>query len=164
MAKAYLLLGSNLGDRLRNVARARDRIAGIVTISATSPVYETEPWGLHSQPMFLNQALEITTTLTPFELRDQLSTIERQLGKADKPHPYGPRYMDIDILLYDQHVMNDPELQLPHPRLHLRRFALAPLNSIAPELVHPVLNKTISELLEECSDELHVEELSPHAS
>lgn len=156
MNNAYLLTGGNLGDRLRNLDQAMDqiRLAGC-SIVAASALYETAAWGLEQQPKFLNQALEISTSLHPEELLVQLLAIEERIGRVRK-EKFGPRLIDIDILLYGSLVINTPTLKLPHPELVNRRFALTPLAEIAGALLHPVFNKTINQLLEECTDTLTV--------
>ena len=158
--KAYLLTGANLGNRAANLARARELIglhAG--RVEAASALYETAAWGKEDQPAFLNQALVIRTELSPRRLLRRLLKLERQMGRI-RGEKYGPRLIDMDILLYDQEVHQYPLLTLPHPALPGRRFALLPLAEIAPGLVHPVLQKSIAELLEECPDTLAVKKYS----
>lgn len=156
MYKAYLLTGTNLGERESNLARAKLLIgesAGIV--SAASALYETAAWGKTDQPSFLNQALELETSLTAPELMQELLAIEKVIGRLRK-EKYGPRVIDIDLLLFNNDIINDPFVTVPHPQLPNRRFALAPLAEIAADLVHPVFKKSIHELLEECPDRLEV--------
>lgn len=158
--KAYLLTGGNLGDRAANLSRARELIglhAGSVV--AASSLYETAAWGNEDQPAFLNQALVIETELSPRRLIRRLLKLEKQMGRV-REEKYGPRLIDIDILLYDQQVHQYPLLTLPHPALPQRRFALMPLAEIAPGLIHPVLNMSIRELLSECPDPLPVKKYS----
>lgn len=149
-ATAYLGLGSNLGCRRRNLAAALELLAatpgGVIHIAAASPVYETAPWGLAEQPAFLNCAAAIQTTLPPPQLLRRAKAIEDELGRQPGGPRYGPRLIDVDILLYGAIVMDEPELQLPHPRLHLRAFALIPLAALAPEYPHPTLGQTIGQL------------------
>jgi len=137
VARAYVGLGTNLGDRealLRNaVTLLRER----VDVRAVSSVRETEPWGLVDQPAFLNAAVEVETELTPRELLDLLLDVERRLGRTRDGPRYGPRTIDLDLLLYGEQVLDEPGLTVPHPRLHERRFALEPLAELAPDLVVP---------------------------
>jgi len=153
---AYLLLGGNLGDRIANLAEARrllSRHAG--KLLCCSSIYETEAWGLREQPAFLNQALALQTALSPQGLLAELLRLEALLGRERKER-YGPRLIDMDILLYDDAVIAEPRLSVPHPQLHLRRFALIPLGEIAPDLLHPASGRTISQLLEACPDSSEV--------
>ena len=146
---AYLGLGSNLGCRRRNLAAALELLAatpgGAVRIAAVSPVYETAPWGLAEQPAFLNCAAAIATTLAPMELLRRGQAVEQELGRQPSVR-YGPRLIDVDILLYGGAVVDEPELQVPHPRLHLRAFALLPLAALAADWPHPILGQTIGRL------------------
>jgi len=156
MNKAYLLTGGNMGNREKNLARAKKLIseqAGKVT--RASALYETAAWGKTDQPSFYNQALELETTLPPKDLLKLLLEIEKKLGRQ-RDEKYGPRTIDIDILLYGDQIFNDPQLRIPHPELQNRRFALTPLAEIGPGLVHPVFKKSITELLAICSDTLEV--------
>ena len=155
---AFLLLGGNLGDREATLAQAREAIGVLGSISKASSLYETAAWGKTDQPAFLNQALELRTTLSARQLLRRLLKIEKKMGR-ERLEKYGPRIIDIDILLFNNEVHTYPLLKLPHPELPNRRFALAPLAEIAPDLVHPVLKKTIKEMLEECRDELEVGKL-----
>ncbi len=157
MKTAYLLIGGNMGNRLGYLQQAIDEIeASCGIITRRSSVYETAAWGLTDQPSFYNQALALESFLEPEALMEALLAIEERMGRK-RDIKMGPRIIDIDILLIDDLVMNKPRLSVPHPALALRRFALAPLVQIAAELVHPVLHKTIRQLLEECPDELHVQ-------
>lgn len=156
MNRAYLLTGSNLGNREENLSRAREELnLHCGTILLASPLYETAAWGKTDQPAFLNQALELSTTLNARQLMRKILKTERSMGRV-RAEKYGPRLIDIDILLFNQEKYNYHFLKLPHPEMQHRRFALLPLSVIAPDLVHPVLNKTISQLLVECRDELPV--------
>lgn len=152
MATAYLSLGSNLGDRLRLIQEAVAALtveAGPVT--ALSSLYETEPWGFSSPHRFLNVALALETTLSPETLLAVTQHIERDLGRIHKSVDgrYADRTIDIDLLFVGDAVLDTPALTLPHPRLHLRRFVLEPLCEIAPALLHPLLRKSVSQLLAE---------------
>lgn len=143
----YLGLGSNLGDRRENMAQAVKRLnAGPdLTVLRTSSIYETAPWGLTEQPDFLNMVAEIATTLPPMELLDRVKDLEQELGRERGPR-FGPRPIDVDILLYGNQVVDEVDLQIPHANLHLRAFALVPLAELAPEFLHPVLGLTIGQL------------------
>lgn len=164
MHKAYILLGTNLGDRLSYLQQAKTFIAQqIGEVLATSSIYETAAWGLTEQPSFYNQVLVVKTVVEPESLMQQLLDIEAQLGRI-RTIKFGPRTIDIDILLIDD-LINDSEfLQLPHPALPQRKFALMPLAEVAPELLHPVEKKTISQLLQACTDTLDVQKITPTAS
>ena len=159
MNNAYLLIGGNLGDRMANLASAQKLIeqkAG--HINKMSGVYETAPWGSIEQPAFYNRALLIHTRLPPQELLTNLLQIETELGRT-REEKYGPRTIDIDILLIDSEIIHSPALTIPHPFMAKRRFVLAPLNEIAGSIIHPQLKKSISELLNSCEDNLEVKKL-----
>jgi 2-amino-4-hydroxy-6-hydroxymethyldihydropteridine diphosphokinase len=141
----YLGLGTNLGDRQANLKAAADGLTPHIKLLRLSSVYETEPWGYIDQPIFLNQVIEGETVLQPPDLLVFLKKLEVTLGRT-ATFLYGPRLIDIDILLYDQAVVNQPGLVIPHPRLAERAFALVPLAELAPELRHPSLGLTICEL------------------
>ncbi|HME08143.1 MAG TPA: 2-amino-4-hydroxy-6-hydroxymethyldihydropteridine diphosphokinase [Bryobacteraceae bacterium] len=147
MKTAFLSLGSNLGDRTANLrqALAAMEAAGVHAIKQSS-VYETEPQDLRNQPWFLNLVVQVQTTLFPLQLLHLLQKIELALGRR-RAQAKGPRSIDIDILLFSRFVVESAELEVPHPRMHLRRFVLEPLAEIAPEVRHPVLRKTAEELL-----------------
>ena len=149
---AYLSLGSNLGDRAKNLceAIAAMRNAGI-TVTRISSTYETEPVDYLDQPWFLNIAVEAETELVPAALLETLRGIETRMG-SKKRIAKGPRRIDMDILLYADEVINTPELQVPHPRMHLRRFVLEPLAEIAPNAHHPNSGLSVSEMLDQTSD------------
>lgn len=157
MKTAYLLIGGNLGNRPAYLQQAIDQIGatcGIIT--KCSSVYETEAWGITDQPSFYNQALVLETILEPQALMQQLLSIETGMGR-ERTIKMGPRIIDIDILLIDDLIIRSPALTLPHPALPQRRFALLPLAEVAAGLVHPVLHKTIGQLLAECGDGLNVQ-------
>ncbi len=148
----YLSLGSNIGDREENLRAAIDELPHVgVGITKVSSFYETEPVDLREQPWFLNCVVEAETHFDPFLLLRALREIETKMG-SEKLVAKGPRLMDIDILLYGAETIDTPELQVPHPRMHLRRFVLVPLAEIAPEAVYPGLKKTVKQLLEETPD------------
>ena len=152
----YLSLGSNVGDRAKNL---KDAIAGLagagVEVIRISSIYETEPLDLREQPWFLNCVVEAQTNLPPLGLLEALRAIEARLG-SKKLVPKGPRLIDMDILLYGNETIDTPELQVPHPRMHLRRFVLAPLAEIAPRARHPVLGLTAAEMLARAADKSQV--------
>jgi 2-amino-4-hydroxy-6-hydroxymethyldihydropteridine diphosphokinase len=153
---SYLLIGGNQGDRQTELALARELIlkAGGQTPKA-SGLYETAAWGKTDQPDFLNQALRIETDLDAPAWLLTLLDIEEQMGRRRR-EKYGPRIIDIDILFFNNSIIRKPGLIIPHPEIQNRRFALTPLEEIAPLLIHPVLNKTIRQLLAECTDPLAV--------
>jgi 2-amino-4-hydroxy-6-hydroxymethyldihydropteridine diphosphokinase len=155
MGIAYILSGSNQGDRagyLQSAASYLRREAG--KLLECSHIYESASWGFEHPTPFLNQAMKLETTLSPQELLQTLQRIESRLGRThDGGDDYQARTMDLDILFFDDHVVDTDELVLPHPRMHLRRFALKPLAEIAGGFAHPVFNKTVLSMLEECSDD-----------
>jgi 2-amino-4-hydroxy-6-hydroxymethyldihydropteridine diphosphokinase len=144
----YLSLGSNLGDREQMLQSALDRLHGAgLRILRLSPVYETEPVGLKEQRLFLNLAAEAETDLFPMLLLSRIQKVELQLGRKRTGPPNGPRSIDIDILFYGRFTVRSARLEIPHPRLHERRFVLGPLVELAPELRHPTLGRTMRDLL-----------------
>lgn len=160
MNKAYLLTGGNLGNREDNLTTAIKLIKEQCgTVAETSALYETAAWGKTDQPPFLNQAVELHTGLNARQLIRKLLKIEKQMGRI-REEKYGPRLIDIDILLFNDEIHHYRLLQLPHPEMQNRRFALLPLAEIAPNTLHPVFKKTITELLKECKDELTVKKYS----
>lgn len=156
---AYLLLGSNLGDSEKYLSDALGLISlRLGKISASSALYCTAAWGRHNQPDFLNQVVALETRLSPNSLLDGILAIEIELGR-ERNEKWGSRKIDIDILLFDSQTIAQPDLKIPHPFLHERRFCLEPLCEIAPDLIHPIFNKKISKLLNELSDNLSVKKL-----
>ena len=150
---AFLSLGSNLnsksGDRKANLEAAIAALKALGTVEKVSSFYETEPVEYLEQPMFLNCAVALRTELSPESLMQELLHIELRMGRdRDSGIPKGPRVIDLDLLLYGDREILSPQLRVPHPAMHLRRFVLEPLNEIAPEAKHPVLEKTVRELLE----------------
>ena len=157
---AYLLLGSNEGDRQQWLEQAIELIAASCgSIVQASSIYTTAPWGIEEQPDFLNMAIAIDTTLPSTDLLKQINEIEQKLGRQ-RILKWGQRTLDIDILFYGDSIIDLPELKVPHPYIQDRRFALVPLNEIAAELIHPVFNKTIAQLLADCPDTLEVHKAS----
>lgn len=163
MNLAYLLLGSDLGDREDYLDRAREMIAASAgNIIAKSSVYESEPWGFESEKLFLNQALLIQTPRSPVALLNVLKSIEHSLGRTRPAgQAYASRTIDIDILFFNDRIVRLRSLEIPHPRIGDRLFTLLPLDEIARELVHPLLRKTVGQLRKECADTGNVRLFEP---
>jgi 2-amino-4-hydroxy-6-hydroxymethyldihydropteridine diphosphokinase len=158
----FLGLGSNLGDRKALLDKALELITESVgPVITSSGIYETEPWGFKTGTDFLNMVVQVHTDLNPAELLTNLALIENKLERKRSNRRYVSRTIDIDILLYGKKVINRPDLKIPHPLIQERRFVLVPLCDLAPELVHPVINKTIAELLRECRDDRNVKKMDP---
>jgi 2-amino-4-hydroxy-6-hydroxymethyldihydropteridine diphosphokinase len=160
MRTAYLLIGGNMGDRIDFLSGAKELIAlQCGEVLNTSSLYETAAWGNTNQPAFLNQVLQIQTALNARQLMRLLLKIETQMGRI-RQQKYGPRIIDIDILLFNGEIHQQHSLQIPHPQMQNRRFALLPLAEIAPAIIHPLLKKSISALLKNCPDTLAVKKYS----
>jgi 2-amino-4-hydroxy-6-hydroxymethyldihydropteridine diphosphokinase len=156
--KVYMGVGGNLGNReqnLRNALKALEKQIG--TLVAVSPVYETEPFGFDSNDRFLNIVVAIETILDPNEILERIRIIENRLGRERETGKYVSRTIDIDLLFYGNQIIDNAELIVPHPRLHERKFVLVPLCDIAPGFIHPVLNRSIKEILESSKDRSIVE-------
>jgi 2-amino-4-hydroxy-6-hydroxymethyldihydropteridine diphosphokinase len=149
MAIAYIGIGSNLGNRRENCLLAIEllREKGIIVLKQSS-LYETEPWGMKDQPRFINMAIQIETSLEPSELLTVLKDIEKKIGRG-KSSKWGPRTIDLDILLFDDIILNEDNLTIPHPLMHERDFVLRPLSEIAPDIHHPLLKLSIRELMQQ---------------
>lgn len=162
MAETYLLLGSNLGQKLQNLHFAEEKIGlEIGNVLKKSSIYQSPPWGFQHDEDFLNQVLLIETHYSPERLLDNILQIEKESGRirSAEKDVYLPRLLDIDILFYDKLIVENQKLIIPHPRLHLRKFTLEPLHEIAPDLIHPVFNKTVHELLTLCADKSEITKL-----
>jgi 2-amino-4-hydroxy-6-hydroxymethyldihydropteridine diphosphokinase len=160
MNHAWLLTGGNLENRKQNLAKASELInIHCGSIIKSSSLYETAAWGKTDQPAFLNQALEVQTSLTARQLMRCILKLEKMMGRIRK-EKYGPRIIDIDLLLFNNEKHNHSFLKLPHPEMQNRRFALLPLAEIAPDIIHPVFSKTIIDLLNESEDKLEVRRIA----
>ena len=159
MANLILHLGSNMGRREAHLAAAREAVSGqIGPILSTSPIFETAAWGQPDQASFLNQALWVETSLPPQDALEAVLRIERAMGRV-RQYKWGPRLIDIDLIFYDDLILESPTLIIPHPWMQNRRFVLAPLAELIPAWVHPVFQKTVAELLAECGDEGEVRKI-----
>lgn len=165
MVQAFIGLGSNLGKREDSIERAIAALAQTpcLFVRRWSELYESEPVGIPNQPWFVNAVVEIETDLSPYELLAVCKQIERSLGRRERVR-YGPREIDLDILLYDDMIVNEPDLQIPHAQLHRRRFVLVPLAEIAPRAVHPILHQTVAQLLQRLDDPKEVKPLRSQRS
>ena len=144
----YLALGTNLGDRQANLEAALDALSSQIRLLDESAIYQTAPWGYEDQPDFLNQVVRAETTLSPRESLAFVKRVEEQVGR-EPSFRYGPRKIDIDILFYEDWIVDEDDLIIPHPRLHQRAFVLVPLADLAPDLCHPELKSTVLEMLKE---------------
>ncbi|HEY4656511.1 MAG TPA: 2-amino-4-hydroxy-6-hydroxymethyldihydropteridine diphosphokinase [Cyclobacteriaceae bacterium] len=157
--RIFLLLGSNIGEPAANLNFAHREIGvRIGRIEKASSVYQTAPWGITNQPDFLNQVVMTDTAKDPYRVLDCITGIERTMGR-ERTQKWGARIIDIDILLYDQLIVHDAVLDIPHPGIPFRRFTLVPLAEIAPDVVHPELQKSIAALLSECEDPSDVKKI-----
>lgn len=154
MKTALLLLGTNIGNRLQNINSAIELInSSVGKVLGKSSIYETEPWGFSSEQLFYNMALTVETPLCPEELILKLGAIEKEIGRTRSHNiVYENRIIDIDILSFEDILINTTELEIPHPRMHLRRFTLLPIQELLPKWIHPAINKNIAELLMDCKD------------
>lgn len=161
MNQAYILIGGNTGNRVNNLTKAcrllEERCGRIKVRSA---VYETQAWGITDQRDFLNQAVLLETEFPAAELMDTLLEVEEAMGRK-RGERNGPRNIDMDIILFNDDVIDTSRLKVPHPRMHLRRFVMVPMCELAPDLAHPVTGKKMSRLLRECKDRLVVERYAP---
>ena len=154
MNKAYLLIGGNMGDRLANLENARAAIQEQVgNILSNSSIYETAAWGMENQAAFLNQALLIDTPFEAIELLENLLKIEKAMGRI-RNQPLGPRTIDLDIIFFNDQILDTENLTIPHPHMQKRNFVLTPLNEIVPDYIHPIFKKSINQLLKGCTDQL----------
>jgi 2-amino-4-hydroxy-6-hydroxymethyldihydropteridine diphosphokinase len=159
MIEAYLLLGSNLGNRTKHLALARQEISREVgPIITQSSIYKTAAWGKTDQPDFYNQVVVVSTSLIPSQALKSVQKIEHSFGR-NRAEKWGARTLDIDILFWEDHILQEEDLIIPHPEIGKRRFTLIPLAEIAPSLVHPVLNMSIGDMLLVCPDNLPVEKI-----
>ncbi|MCX6255599.1 MAG: 2-amino-4-hydroxy-6-hydroxymethyldihydropteridine diphosphokinase [Bacteroidia bacterium] len=157
MKRVFLGIGTNLGNRGNNLKEAVARIAeNIGPVVKSSSVYETEPWGFRARDEFLNMVVMVETKLTPSGLLGRILMIEMLLGRARGEKQYTSRVIDIDILLYEDLIIDEKSLKIPHPLMHERKFVLVPLCEIKPEIVHPVLKETVASLLKSCKDKSRV--------
>lgn len=151
MDNVFISMGSNLGDKIGNCRRAVNEIAGFCEVIRVSSLYETEPVGKEDQPNFINCVSQIETNLSPHKLLKKLNSIEEKLGRV-RHEKWGPRTIDLDIIFYNDLIINESDLIIPHPRAHLRRFVLEPICEIAPEFIHPGPDSSVLELLKLLED------------
>jgi 2-amino-4-hydroxy-6-hydroxymethyldihydropteridine diphosphokinase len=153
--KVYLLLGSNLGDRIQLLEKAKNNLSKYGTILSISSIYETKAWGRKDQSNYLNQVLLMETQWNPEELLKLILEIEIQLGRI-RDQKWAERTIDIDILYFNNEIIVTKSLKIPHPEIHNRKFTLVPLNELSPDFVHPVFNLSSTQMLERCKDPLEV--------
>ncbi len=159
MAKVFILLGGNVGDKSKILEQTRNLIdIRIGKIIQQSAVYKTESWGFKTE-QFYNQAICLESQLTPFEILEQTQALEKQIGRIKKSDKYEDRIIDIDLIFYDELSICSTQLTIPHPRIGERRFVLIPLLEIDPELSHPITGMSLSQMLDTCPDKLSVERL-----
>lgn len=157
MNTVFLLLGSNLDDRLVMLHNAIEQISEYIgKVKVKSGIYESLPWGFEAETTFLNQVIIVESLLKPLEILEEIKQIEKEMGRVRTSETYESRTIDIDILFYNNEIIEFPELIIPHPQLHKRRFTLVPLAEIAELFLHPQLKKTIQQLLENCTDSSEV--------
>ena len=152
MAKVYFLIGGNLGDRELILKSTVEALATVGKVLKVSDIYETEPWGFEHEQSFLNQVVLIESNLLPEAVLDQTQEIEKNFGRVRKKSRYSERTIDIDILFYNDLIIDTERLEVPHPRMGERMFALAPLAEVAPEFIHPVTGKSILDMKNSCPD------------
>ena len=151
---AYISIGSNMGDKIGNCRSAIERLSQLegTILLETSPFYRTTPVDYLDQDWFINAAVKLETELDPFGLLQRMQAIQRNAGRVKDPIPFGPRIIDLDIIFYDEAVIETAELAVPHPRMHKRAFVLQPICDIDPQLVHPVFHRRVQDLLSELGD------------
>lgn len=158
----YILMGTNLGDKHKNFEDARTLLHSQFVLKKLSGIYQSDPWGYESQQVYWNQVVELLTEREPLQVLEQLLAIEQELGRTRGAEGvYQDRLIDLDILAVGSEHIDHPRLQVPHPRLHLRKFALQPLVEVAPNWRHPLLNATAEELLLGCEDSSQTEKIEP---
>lgn len=162
MKKVILLCGGNKGNRAYYMNTARQMIEqAIGKILQVSAIYESAPWGFQAEQNFYNQVVVVETRWAPLDILKKIWEIEKKLGRTRAGKQYSSRTMDIDILFYEQEIIDTPDLVVPHPQLHQRRFTLTPLAEILPHWVHPQFNQSIDVLLKQCTDSSSVEAIKP---
>ena len=161
MTSIYLLLGTNLGNKSANLQRAKELLTShAIIIKKESKIYETAAWGNEDQPSFLNQVVEVDSNKSPQRILTLINQIEEEMGRV-RFEKWGERLIDIDILYFSSHEIQNEDLVIPHPEIQNRRFTLAPLAEMSPDFIHPILKKTQQELLEVCVDPLEVTAWEP---
>ena len=151
-------LGSNIGDRAAHLAQAKELLSATMSLDKLSPIYETEAWGMKNQMPFYNQLISFHSISSPYQVLKRCQEIEESMGRQRELH-WGPRIIDLDIIFYSNKIIFSPELQIPHRWMQDRRFVLQPLVDIAEAWMHPVLKKTASQLLNDCSDNSEVKQI-----